>query len=49
MSQIEFDRLNLLSEKSFMDMATLDELKEFNQLLIDFSTSENFNLLQTQV
>jgi len=46
MSLIEFDRLNYLSEKSFLNLATLDELKEFNRLLIDFSVSEDFNHLQ---
>jgi len=43
MIQKEFERLKFLSEKTFTDLVTLDELKEFNELLTDFSVSEDFS------
>jgi len=46
MNQNEYDRLNLLSEKSLINKANSDELKEFTQLMNDWKRSEHYNLLQ---
>jgi len=45
MSQSDFDRLSFISEKSLVDRITSDELKEFKQLIDDWSASKEFNSL----
>jgi hypothetical protein len=45
MDQSDFDRLSSIFERSFVNKITSDELKEFNQLIDDWSTSSEFNLL----
>jgi hypothetical protein len=44
MNELEFDRLNLLSEKALHDTATSTELIEFNQLLSIWNTAAEVNL-----
>ncbi|NQZ24475.1 MAG: hypothetical protein HRT53_20815 [Colwellia sp.] len=44
MDSLEFDRLNLLSEKALRDTATSTELAEFNQLLTIWDTASEVNL-----
>jgi hypothetical protein len=44
MDELEFDRLNLLSEKALRDTATSTELAEFNQLLTIWNTAGEVNL-----
>jgi len=44
MDALEFDRLNLLSEKALHDTATSTELAEFNQLLSIWNTASEVNL-----
>ena len=39
-----FERLNSLSEKAFHEIASKDELKEFNHLLDEWNTSVQLNL-----
>jgi len=46
MNQADFERLSFISEKSLVDKVTSDELKEFKQLIDDWSASTEFNLLQ---
>lgn len=46
MNQNDFDRLSFISEKSLVDKVTSDELREFKQLIDDWSASTEFNLLQ---
>lgn len=46
MNQHDFDRLSSIFERSFVDKITPDELKEFNQLIDDWSTSTEFNLIE---
>lgn len=46
MNQNDFDRLSFLSEKSLVETFTCDELKEFNQLIDDWSASTEYDLLQ---
>jgi len=44
MDALEFDRLNMLSEKALHDTATSIELAEFNQLLTIWDTAAEVNL-----
>jgi hypothetical protein len=44
MDALEFERLNLLSEKVLRDTATSTELSEFNQLLSIWNTAAEVNL-----
>ena len=46
MNQNDFDRLSLISEKSLVSKVTSDELKEFKQLIDDWSESSEFNFLR---
>ncbi len=46
MTQNDFDRLNLLSDKTLAEGITQDELKEFKQLMDDWNISTEFNLMQ---
>jgi len=46
MNQNDFERLNLLSEKSLLETITPDEFEELNQLMNDWNTSVEFNLVQ---
>jgi len=45
MNQNDFDRLSFISEKSLVDRITSDELKEFKELIDDWSASTEFHLL----
>lgn len=44
MDNDDFERLNFLSEKAIIKTATKNELKEFNILLNEWNSSEEFNL-----
>jgi hypothetical protein len=44
MDNDDFERLNFLSEKAITKTATKNELKEFNILLNEWNSSEEFNL-----
>ena len=44
MTNDEFERLNALADKAINEAATGDELKEFNQLLIVWNETEEFDL-----
>jgi hypothetical protein len=44
MDVLDFERLNLLSEKALHDTATSTELTEFNQLLSIWNTAAEVNL-----
>jgi len=46
MKQNDYDRLTYLSKKALIDPISKEELKEFNQLMNDWSHSTEFNLLQ---
>jgi hypothetical protein len=46
MNTEQFERLNTLSEKAINDTATINELEEFNHLLIAWNQSTEYNLLQ---
>ena len=46
MNQNDFDRLNFISKKSLVDTITSDELKEFKQLIDEWSASTEFKLLE---
>lgn len=46
MNQNDFDRLNYISKKSLVELITPSELKEFKQLIDDWSVSTEFNLLE---
>jgi|GEM_PF-1699896 len=45
MTNDEIDRLNTLTDKTINAVATVDELKEFNQLLTVWSEDEDLNFL----
>ena len=45
MSQHDFERLNVISERALVDKITSEELKEFNKLIDDWSASTEFNVL----
>jgi len=45
MTTDEFDRLNNLSEKALTETASRNELKEFNELLEDWNSCVEFNLI----
>ena len=45
MTNEEFERMNILSEKAMNETASRNELKEFNELLDDWNTSVEFNLI----
>jgi len=42
----EFERLNSLSEKAMIDIATPKELQELKQLLILWNESTEYNMIQ---
>ena len=46
MDKEQFKRLNVLAVKAINDTATPKELEEFEQLLIDWNQSTEYNLLQ---
>jgi len=46
MNQNDFDRLSFISKKSLVDTITSDELKEFKQLIDEWSASTEYNLLE---
>jgi len=45
MTDDEIERLNALTDKTINAVATVDELKEFNQLLTVWSEAEELNFL----
>lgn len=46
MNQYDLDRLNYISKKSLDESITPDELKEFKELIDDWSESPEYNLLE---
>lgn len=42
----DFERLNMLSEKAMIDIATPTELQDLKQLLTIWSESTEYNLIQ---
>jgi len=46
MNQNDFDRLSFISKKSLVEIITPDELKEFKQLIDEWSASTEFTLLE---
>ena len=42
----DFKRFNALADKAITDTATINELKEFNQLLTQWNESVEFNLFK---
>jgi len=46
MNQNDIDRLSFISKKSLIEKITSDELKEFKQLIDDWSASTEFYLLE---
>jgi len=45
MTDKEFERLNVLADKAINEAVTVDELKEFNQLLTVWNEDVDLNLL----
>lgn len=46
MNQNEFNRLSYISKKSLTELISQDELKEFKQLIDDWSESTEYNWLE---
>ncbi|MDX2368913.1 MAG: hypothetical protein QNK36_10990 [Colwellia sp.] len=46
MKKEEFERLNTLSEKAMENIATPNEIEEFNKLFTVWNESAEYNLLQ---
>ena len=44
MDKDKFERLNYLTEKAFLNVATPDEIKEFNQLHEQWIQPQEYNL-----
>jgi len=46
MTPDQYERINTLSEKAINHTASLDDLKEFNELLDDWNDFEESNLMR---